>query len=452
MATTLVGSKSSAATRVRLVIFSLLWVIVVLNFVDRSALSIALPYMKTDLGLSSNQEGWILGAFFWTYLIMQVPSGFLLDRVGPRKVIGAAGIIWGVFQALIGLVTSSSLLFAARLGLGAGEAPMFPAGAKLNSNWLASVERARGATFIDAAAPLGAALGGLITTALIGVFGSWRWAFIITGIVTIGVTILYCIYLRDTPEQHPGVNEAEREHIRAGRADPSDAQSATVAVLHDEPSPSAGQYLRSPSFWSFMAGRLGWALVWWGIISWVPSYLVHALHFDLARLGWGTALIYGVGFIGEMLSGVISDAARARFGHGNGVMKIILGVSGLIAAVAVLCLPLVDNGYLALALLSVAVFFILFGGLYWAIPAWLAPRGQVGLVGGVMNVASAAGGGLAPVVMGYAIEASGGSYSGAFVFLGFCALLYVAGSLGIDFSRPLARPAPAPVIDSEEIR
>lgn len=425
----------------RLAIFGLLWVIVVLNFVDRSALPIALPYMKTDLGLSSDQAGWILGAFFWTYLIMQVPSGFLLDRVGPRRVIGAAGIIWGVFQILIGLVTSSWLLFVARLGLGAGEAPMFPAGAKLNSSWLASVERARGATFIDAAAPLGAALGGLVTTALIGVFGSWRWAFVITGIVTIAMTIVYCIYLRDTPEEHPGVNEAELEHIRAGQRDPDDAHAAPVGVVHEDPSPKAGQYLRSRSFWSFMAGRLGWALVWWGIISWVPSYLVNTLHFDLARLGWGTALIYGVGFVGEVLSGVISDAARARFGFGNGVMKIILGVSGLIAAAAVLCLPLVDNGYLALTLLSIAVFFILFGGLYWAIPAWLAPAGQVGLVGGVMNVASAVGGGFAPVVMGYAIQASGGSYSGAFVFLGCCALLYVAGSLGIDFSRPLARPA-----------
>ena len=85
------------------------------------------------------------------------------------------------------------------------------------------------------------------------------------------------------------------------------------------------------------------------------------------------------------------------------------------------------------------MFFINFGGLYWAIPAWLAPKKQVGTVGGVMNVASSGGGALAPIVMGFAIGASGGSYAGSFVFLGVCATVYLLGSLLIDFNRPMAR-------------
>ncbi|MCT3000858.1 hypothetical protein [Propionibacterium freudenreichii] len=96
---------------------------------------------------------------------------------------------------------------------------------------------------------------------------------------------------------------------------------------------------------------------------------------------------------------------------------------------------------MAIIALALAVFFINFGGLYWAIPAWLAPRRQVGTVGGAMNIASSLGGAIAPVVMGYFIAWTGG-YTGSFVFLGCCAALYLAGSLVINFKKPLAVARP----------
>lgn len=428
MATT----TSARPTWVRWQIFGFLWILVLLNFIDRATLSIAMPFIHDEFDLSPELQGVILGSFFWTYLLFQIPGGWLLDRFGPRAIVGAAGAIWGVFQLIGGFANGALFLTVTRLGLGASEAPVFPAGAKLNAAWLPAKERARGATFIDAAGPFGSAVGGLIVTWIIAATGGWRWAFIITGAITIVVAVVYWLYLRDTPQQHAKVNDAELAKI-ADQTGATASDASASGVL-----PRVWDYARSRSFWAMMFGRLGWATIWWGIISWTPSYLSSALGFDLAALGWGTFLVYGAGVVGQLVAGTIVDRWRQRTTAYNRVMKTVFGISGIGTAVAIFLIPPVTDGFVALALLSIAVFFINFGGLYWAIPAWLAPKAQVGTVGGVMNVASSGGGGLAPVVMGIAIGAAGGSFGGAFVFLGVAAVVYFVGSMLIDFERPLA--------------
>lgn len=424
-------TSTTRPTRIRLQIFGVLWILVLLNFIDRAALSISMPFISEEFDLTPELQGWLLGSFFWTYLLFQIPGGWLLDKFGPRKIVGWAGGLWGGAQLLGGFAMNGVFLTGTRLALGATEAPVFPAASKLNSRWLPSKERARGATFIDAAGPFGSAVGGIIVTALIGLTGGWRWAFIITGAVTIIVAVLYYIYLKDTPEEHPKVNEAELAHIRSD----ADVADSDVAVAL----PRIADYARSTSFWGLWLGRLGWATVWWGIISWTPSYLSTSMGFDLAGLGWGTFLVYGSGVLGQLVAGWATDKFRARTSNYNVVMKSILAVSGIGMIAAILTLPAIDDGYVALAALSIAVFFNQFGGVYWAFPSWLAPKPQVGTVGGVMNVASSAGGGLAPVVMGYAIAATGGSFAGSFLFLAGAGVLYLAGSMVINFNKPLAR-------------
>lgn len=425
------GPGSGRSTWVRWQIFGILWVLVLLNFIDRSTLSIAMPFISQEFSLTPELQGVILGSFFWTYLLFQIPGGWLLDRFGPRAIVGVAGVVWGLFQMLGGFVNGALFLTVSRLGLGASEAPVFPAGAKLNSNWLPPKERARGATFIDAAGPFGSAVGGLIVTWIIGATGGWRWAFLITGAITILVAGAYWFYLRDQPRDHRGVNTAELARIE-DQLGGVDAAAASKAL------PRIADYLRSRSFWGMMVGRLGWATIWWGIISWTPSYLAKQFGFGLAELGWGTFLVYGAGVLGQLVAGFTVDRWRQRTNRYNLVMKTVFGVSGVGTALAIFAIPPVTDGMVAVALLAVAVFFINFGGLYWAIPAWLAPKPQVGTVGGVMNVASSGGGGLAPVVMGFAIGAAGGGFDGAFLFLGAAAVFYFAGSMIINFERPLA--------------
>jgi ACS family D-galactonate transporter-like MFS transporter len=427
-------------TRKRLGVFFVLWILVLLNYIDRSTLSIALPFMSRDMHIPPEMQGWILSLFFWTYLIFQIPGGWLLDKFGPRRVVGAAGTLWGLLQAGIGLLTSGIGLGVARLGLGAFEAPTAPSGSKLNSSWLPEKERARGATFIDMAGAFGSAVGGVLVTTIIGVFGSWRWAFVVTGLMTVVLSVIYYLYVRDTPEEHPGVNRDELDHIRStGAESPSKDTDATPAVVDESaPLPRLTDYARSRSWWGFWLGRLGWATVWWGIISWTPSYLSDARGFDLMSVGGATFFVFGMGVVGQLVAGALADWGRGRFHNYNRVMKTILVGSGLAMVATVFLIPVVPNAIACLIMLALAVFFTNFGGLYWAVPAWLAPSAQVGKVGSVMNMASSLGGALAPVVMGYAIAAAGGSYSGAFIFLVAAAALYMLGSAAIDFKRPLA--------------
>lgn len=434
------GRAALKPTRVRLGIFFVLWLIVLLNYIDRSALSIALPYMSEDLDLDPAMQGWILSLFFWTYLVFQIPGGWLLDRFGARRVVGAAGVSWGLVQASIGLLSSGIGLGIARLGLGAFEAPTAPSGSKINSAWMPPSERARGATFIDMAGAFGSAVGGILVTSIIGVFGSWRWAFVVTGLMTVAAAVVYYLVVRDAPEQHPGVNDAELEHIRRDSQADVAAQPADQASGGSAPAlPRLSDYARSTSWWGLWLGRLGWATVWWGIISWTPSYLADARGFDLLSVGGATFFVFGMGVVGQLVAGWLADKGRTVTGDYNRVMKAILVGSGLAMVATVFLIPAVPGATASLVMLALAVFFTNFGGLYWAIPAWLAPAEQVGTVGSVMNIASSLGGALAPVIMGYAIGAAGGSYTGAFAFLAGAAALYMLGSATIDFARPLAR-------------
>ena len=212
-------------TRVRWKIFLAILFLMAVNYIDRASLSVAMPIIAKEFELTPTMQGLLLSSFFWTYALMQIPSGMLADRFKPRAVIAASTILWGFFQAIAAGSTSFVTLLMTRLGLGASEAPLYPAGAKLNAMWMTSNERGRGATLLDGGAPLGAALGSILIAWLIVSLGSWRLAFVVAGVGTIAIGIWCWYYIRNTPQEHPDVNDAEAEYIEAShRAE--DAKSA----------------------------------------------------------------------------------------------------------------------------------------------------------------------------------------------------------------------------------
>src|ERR1700681_228999 len=200
-------------TGVRWKIFLLMLFLISINYIDRASLSVAMPLISREFDLDPAMQGLILSSFFWTYAFMQVPGGMLADRFKPRIVIASATIFWGAFQAIAAGATNWPVLLLTRLGLGASEAPIYPAGGKLNAIWMTQTERGRGATLLDGGAPLGAALGSIIVTSLIAVFGSWRPAFLISGAGTILAGMWAWSYVRNSPREHAGVNDAEASYI-----------------------------------------------------------------------------------------------------------------------------------------------------------------------------------------------------------------------------------------------
>src|ERR1700750_1256325 len=199
-------------TGVRWKIFLLMLFLISINYIDRASLSVAMPLISKEFDIDPAMQGLILSSFFWTYALMQVPGGMLADRYKPRIVIALATIFWGAFQAIAAVATSWVVLLRTRLGLGASEAPIYPAGGKLNAIWMTQTERGRGATMLDGGAPLGAALGSIVIAWLIAVFNSWRMAFVIAGVGTILCGIWAWYYIRTSPRAHPSVNEPEARH------------------------------------------------------------------------------------------------------------------------------------------------------------------------------------------------------------------------------------------------
>jgi len=416
-------------TNVRWKIFFLLLFMIAINYIDRASLSVAMPLIAKEFNLDPATQGLILSSFFWTYAFMQVPGGMLADKFKPRIVIAGATIGWGFFQAIAAASTSWVMLLLTRLGLGAAEAPIYPAGGKLNAIWMTQNERARGATLLDGGAPLGAALGAIVIAWLIAAFDSWRAAFLVADVATILCGLLAWWYIRDTPSEHPSIDESEARFIEAAHAE-EDAQAPA--------SRGSGwsAYFQFRSVWLMCCGWMFFNTVFYGLLTWMPTYLFKVHGFDIKTLGGATFIIFFAGFIGELVGGLIADAWRSRGGAPNLVFRSLFGFAALIATVSVFAVAYVRDPAIVVVLLSTTLFFLRWCGMYWAIPSILATRDRAGFLGGCMNLGGNIAGITVPIIVGFIVQFTG-SYFLALMFFAAAGVALFACSTAIDYSRKL---------------
>jgi len=417
-------------TTVRWKIFLVMLFLIAINYVDRASLSVAMPLIAKEFDMSPAIQGLLLSAFFWTYAFMQVPGGLLADRYKPRIVIASATIAWGFFQAIAAACTSWVALFVTRLGLGASEAPIYPAGGKLNAMWMTQNERGRGATLLDGGAPLGAALGSIIIAGLIAGLGSWRLSFVVAGIGTILAGLWAWRYIRNNPRDHPSANEAEIRYLEQAHA------------LEDHQSPKAAGgsvlgFLRYRSVWSMCLGWMFFNTVWYGLLTWMPNYLYKVHGFNIKELGGASFIIFFAGFVGELVGGYIADHWKARGGSPNVVMRTLFGIAAVIATVSIFSVAQVKDPIVVVVLLSSTLFFLRWCGLYWVIPSVLATRDRAGFLGGMMNLGGNIGGISVPIIVGLIVQATG-SYFLALMFFAAAGVGLLICSTAIDYSKKLS--------------
>ncbi len=422
---TLTPANNQKPSRFRWVLFGAMFFLVAINLMDRITLSIGMPYIKDEFSLSPTMQGLILSSFFWSYALLQIPGGWMLDRFGPRKVVTGALFGWGFFQAIIGFATGGLSLILARIGLGVMEAPVSPSGAKLSSTWLTKTERGRGAVVMDSGSPLGVAFGGIIVAHLIVLLDSWRITFVLVGLFTMLMGFFAWRIIRDRPEWHPKVNQQELDYISAG--------NTTQAVDSDE-QPTKGLGISWLTMIAIMIGRASWGMVYWGLLTWGPSYLAQAQGLKLAAIGNSTFLIFIVGTVGCLFSGFFTDFMVKRGVSHNVALKSMLSLSGIVGLAALYALSTITDPDKAVMLLAVAAFFLMFGSLYWSFPAILAPKDRVGMVGGLMNMANSVAGILVPILVGVILQATG-SYKSVLVYFAICAGCYTLGTLCINFNK-----------------
>ncbi|TCP97349.1 ACS family D-galactonate transporter-like MFS transporter [Cricetibacter osteomyelitidis] len=416
--------KQNKASHVRWFVFGIIFLLVVVNLIDRISLSIAMPTIAKEFDLSPTMQGIILSSFFWAYALLQIPGGWLIDKYGPRKMITGSTVLWGVFQTLAAFSTGGISLLFLRFMLGAGEAPLFPAGGKLNSTWLSSKERGRGAVIMDCGGPLGAALGGIIIAYMIAVVGSWRAVFAIIGIITMLLGIITWKYLRDTPQEHTFVNEEELKLI--------EADNSQSAVIKEDISTGTG--VSKVSLIAILFGRAAWAMMFFGLLTWGPSYLAQARGFDIKGVGNATFIIFLFGSLGSLCGGFFTDFLVKRGIAQRIAIKGVLTISGISTLIAFSLLPNMNVPVIAIAVLSIAAFFLMWGSLYWSFPALLAPKNKVGFVGGIMNMAGSLGGIIVPILVGFILQKTD-NYNNVLFFFAGCSVVYILGTLSIQLSK-----------------
>jgi sugar phosphate permease len=273
----------------------------IVNYLDRSTLSIANHSVSQELGLSASQMGLLLSAFSFAYAFSQLPIGMLLDRFGARVMLGLGMFVWSAAQLCGGFVTSLQQFLIARVALGLGEAPNFPAGAKVVSEWFGVHERGRPIGIFITSSTIGPALAPPILTALLLIFG-WRTMFIIMGALGIAVSIGWYLVYRDRRAVSLDANEVA--FLTEGEPGQRAERRMTLVEWRG--------LFRKPTTWGMIFGNMGVIYMVWLYLTWLPAYLEHERHLTIAHTGWIVSIPYLFGTLGMLSSGFVADGLMAR--------------------------------------------------------------------------------------------------------------------------------------------
>jgi MFS family permease len=404
-------------TRVRGQVMVALFLLSVITYLDRVCISVAAPMMMLDLKLSESQLGLVLGAFTLAYGIFEVPTGWLGDRWGPRKVLTRIVVWWSAFTALTGAVRGLPSLLAVRFLFGAGEAGAYPNSSCVVSRWFPVQERGRAHGIIWMASRLGGAISPLLVVPLQHAFG-WRAVFYIFSVIGVVWAVFWYAWFRDYPSLKPTVSPEELAEI--GQAGPGHHGA------------SFGQIASSRNVWAIMLMYHAFCYGSYWYIAWMPTYLIRAK--GVEAFAAYAALPFVLGAIANGLGGYVSDVMVRRIGVKWGRRVVGMGGVGL-AGIFMLLSLVIANQPLALVVLAMG-----FAASDFMLPNCWATcldvgKENAGTVTGAMNTAGQMGATISSVAFGYMTA----SYGWNIPLIGIAGLFFVSAFLwlAIDASRPL---------------
>ncbi|WP_232630155.1 MFS transporter [Methylobacterium sp. Leaf118] len=413
-------------SRVRLTIVLMLFAATTINYADRATISIAGPALAKDLGLDAVQMGYVFSAFAWSYVLAQVPGGWLLDRYGVKWVYAAAIFLWSAFTLIQGAVgfftgfTAVALLFALRLAVGLAEAPVFPANARITAAWFPTRERGMASAFFNSAQYFATVLFTPLMAWVVHHFG-WHHVFTLMGALGIAFALLWTQVVFG-PKDHPGINQAERDYLETGGAllDMDGRKDATEA---GNTWTTLRQLLGNRMLLGIYVGQYCITTLTYFFLTWFPVYLVKERGLSILQAGFAAVLPALCGFIGGILGGVISDMLLKR-GYSLTVARKVPIVSGMLLSMSIIGCNYVQADAVVVGLMALAFFGKGIGALGWAVVSDTSPRQSGGLSGGLFNTFGNTAGITTPIVIGYIVQQTG-SFNGALVFVGLNALVAV---------------------------
>jgi len=421
------SSPSSAAatgtmvpTRKRFVIMALLFVTVVINYLDRSNLSIAAPELFRELNIDPVHAGLVFSAFGWTYALMQVPGGWLVDRVSPRVLYAAALILWSAATVFLGFAGSFVALFVLRLAVGALEAPAYPINNRVVTTWFPTGERATAIGFYTSGQFVGLAFLTPVLAWLLTAIG-WHMVFVATGLAGIVWGVLWYAIYRE-PRAFRGVNKAEIEVIRSGGGlvDLDDTKPATETNRNASTWRDLGFVLSRRKLWGIYIGQFAVNSTLWFFLTWFPTYLVKYRGMDFIKSGFLASLPFLAAFVGVLSSGLLSDWL-IRKGVSQGAARKLPIISGLLISASIIGANYAQSTEWVIVFMSIAFFGNGFASITWSLVSGLAPARLIGLTGGVFNLIGNLAAVVTPLVIGFLV--TGADFSRAITYIAAMAVL-----------------------------
>jgi ACS family D-galactonate transporter-like MFS transporter len=409
--------KVENATRVRYSILAAVFINVVINYMDRSNISVAGTISSKELNLDSVQMGYIFSAFGWTYATLQIPGSILADRFGVRRLYAATLILWSLATLALGFVTGFLGLILLRVLIGAMEAPSYPMNNKIVTSWFPEKERASAIGTYTSGQFLGLAF---LTPALtfIQQFAGWKGLFYITGIIGLMWGVAW-YFLYRSPAQHKRVNEDEFNYIERGGGLLSRKEDGSEDIEKFKWK-NLAIVLTQRKLWGIYIGQFCIVATATFFLTWFPKYLVEFRKMDFIKSGIYAAIPFLCAFLGVIFSGFLSDYLVKRK-VSAGVARKAPIIIGLFLAVSIMRANYETEPGWIIFYMSLAFFGNGLSSITWVFVSLLAPKNLVGLTGGTFNFF----GGLAviiiPIVIGHLVKE--GNFSPALVFIGVLAFM-----------------------------
>jgi MFS family permease len=366
-------------TRVQWTVLGLLVVSIAVNYIDRGTLSVAAPFLGSELHLTKTQLGTLFSTFFWTYAAFQLVAGWLVDRYDVRWVLGVGFLIWSLATLFTGMVSSFAAFFVLRLFLGMGESVAYPSYSRILAGNFPEGHRGTANALIDAGCKAGPAVGVLIGGLVVGHFG-WRALFLVLGL---GGLVWLIPWWSWGP--HP----------------------ASIKQLRQEDGPRTPEILRQRAAWGTFLGLFCVNYAWYFLVFWLPSYLVMERHFSANMMAvFGSVPFWGIA-LSSTASGWASDRLIARGGSPTRVRKAFMA-GGMLLSTSILSVALVRDPAISMVLLLIAsLCYGLFTSNLWAITQTLAGPHAAGRWTGWQNMFGNFAGIVGPWLTGRIVDVTG---------------------------------------------
>lgn len=400
-----VWEETSMAKRTWIAI--LIFTAVIINYVDRIALSIASKPISEEFDFTPVQMGYLFSGFLWTYVICLIPVGLLVERVGAKRMVGGGIAIWSAATALTAATTGFASLLGARLAMGASEASTFPACGRIIRNWFPERERGLVTTLFNGGSSAGPALGALVTAGLVEATG-WRTSFVLLGFVGYIWLVGWWVWYAE-PERATWLSEGERQKILLER------DSASTAVGSGSTPPSSLPYLLSQtSVWGLVVTQACLVYTAYLFLTWLPTFLQSTRDLSTLNTGYLTATPYLITIILSVIIAWLSDRTLCSERVRSGARRYFVAAMALLSLLVVLAPSISALWELLLILTLVLTGSTTGAGLNFTLASDLLRNpADVSRVIAITALGGNVFGLIAPIITGYIVGGTGG-YDWAF--------------------------------------